>query len=121
LAWNTPNGAILDISRSNGKSAFGDRVEVVGSHDGRHAVQHADINVLPDAGVLALVQRRQNADDAVERGEHIRDRHAYADRWAVREPCGAHETAHRLDDRIHGLQIAVRAVLTETADRAIDH
>ncbi len=83
-------------------------------------VQHADIDLLPLPGQVAMPQRRQDADAAVQPGEQVRHRHADLLRQSIRLAGQAHDAAHRLDQAVIARPRRIRPGLAEPGDRAID-
>ena len=83
-------------------------------------VQHADVDLLPLPGQVAMPQRRQDADAAIQPGEQVGHRHADL----LRQPVGlagqAHDAAHRLDQAVVARPRRIRPGLAEAGDRAVD-
>ena len=86
-----------------------EQVEGLGRDERRQDAEHRDVHVLAGAGGLALPQRRENADDAEDRREQIRHRHADADRRVAGRARRHHQAAQRLDDGVHRLAGALVA------------
>ena len=71
---------------------------------------HGDGHALPAAGVLALVERGQDAGHGVDAGARVADLGPGGQRRAVGEPGCAHRPAHGLRDHFVGLVVRVRSV-----------
>jgi len=71
------------------------------------------------------MKRRQDGNGRVDSGEEIADRQANLQRpgclLAVRGAGHAHQTAHRLNQKIVSSARSIRAGLPEARDRAVDH
>src|SRR5205085_3292205 len=77
-----------------------------------------DLNPLPLAGALALVQRGENAGDEMHAGAAVADLRAGDGRWAVFPAGRARGAAHALRDILVGLEIGV-AARAESLDRGV--
>ena len=88
-----------------------EQVERLGRDERRQDAEHRDVDVLTGAGGLALPERRENADDAEDRRDQIRHRHADADRRLSGRARRHHQAAQRLDDGVHGLAGALGLAL----------
>ena len=89
--------------------------------------QHADLGVDQRgvdigalAGLLALHERGENADDRIDAGDDVGDRNADALRLAVRRAGEIHDAAHALRHQIVAGARGIGSVLAEAGDRAID-
>ena len=59
-------------------------------------VEHSNVNLLPLPRQIAMPDRRQNADAAVQPGEQVRDRNADFLGQPIRLSGQAHDAAHAL-------------------------
>ena len=98
-----------------------EQVERLGRDERRQDAEHRDVHVLAGAGGFALPQRRENADDAEDRRDQIRHRHADADRRIPGRARRHHQAAQRLDDGVHRLAGARVPGRAEAGNRAVDH
>ena len=76
--------------------------------------------MLPLARLLALEQRRENAERAEQSGGEIGDRDADAHRPLPGQAGDRHQPAHALRDLIEARPAGVRPVLAEAGDAAVD-
>ena len=76
--------------------------------------------MLAFAGVMALLQRGQDADRHVHAGAGIADRREVEHRRAIGGACHAHRTAHGLCDRFEAFEAGIGAVGAEAFDGGID-
>ncbi len=87
-------------------------------------VEQRHVDVLPDAGRIAMAQGRHHGQRGVHAGDHVGHRDADLLRAAAREVVAlagdAHQSAHALEDEVVAGARRVRAVLSESGDRAID-
>jgi len=99
------------------RAVFGDQA----FHHVEHRLMQGDVDHLSLAAIdLAVVQRSQDADHAMQRGEGIADRHAAAHRHPPRLAGEVAQAAHRLADHAEARQVAVRAGLAITRDAQHD-
>src|SRR4051794_40384504 len=83
------------------------------------AAAHRDLDALAAAGVRALVERRADRAEQVDRVARVADLRAGRDRRAVLEPGGAHRAAGRLGDVLVRLGVLERA-RAEALQRRVD-
>jgi hypothetical protein len=84
------------------------------------ALQHRDVDGLAAAGPLLHAQREHDAERGVHARGHVGDGDPAADAVPVRLPGGADHPALGLEDQVERGAVAVRAVLAEAGDRAVD-
>src|SRR6185312_1618430 len=82
--------------------------------------QQRGLDILAFAGFLTLQQRDQNAHSAEDAGGEVGDGNADAHRALSRQPGDRHEPAHALGDLVEAGPVAIRTVLAEAGDAAID-
>src|SRR5262249_2461243 len=71
-------------------------------------------------GLLALGKPGEDADDGIDPGKNVGDRHAGAGRLAIGRPGYIHDAAHALRHQVVAGARRIRSGLTEAGDRAID-
>ena len=86
----------------------------------RQRAEHRHVEVLPDARLVSLPQRRQDADDGEEWGGQVTEGHAATDRRVVLVAARQHQAAERLDHHVHRLAGAGRPVQPEAGDGTVD-
>ena len=87
----------------------------------RHAaIVQRHVEILALAGDGPLVQRHQDADRGIEAGAHVDDRRAQPQRAGGGVAVHAHETGHRLQNRVVAWQSAQRTVAAEAGNAAMD-
>src|SRR5882762_5120991 len=103
------------------------RGEVVGVLVGKQRdlrVEQREIEMLPDARLRAMRERRADGDRGVHPGHDVGDRDAGALRTAARRAVGlsgdAHHPAHALDHEVVARPLAPGAALAEAGHRAVD-
>src|SRR5207237_10419023 len=84
------------------------------------AFLHRQLDTLALAGELALVERGENADRAVQPGAGVADRRAGLERATVGLAGYRYRAAGCLRDHVEGEEILVGAVLAEALDLRID-
>ena len=90
-------------------------------HQARHRRgQQADLDVLPAAGGVPVVQRGQDPDGGVQPGHHVEHRDARTERLAGRISGQAHQPGDGLDDEIVAGQRRAGRGAAEPADRGVD-
>src|SRR5688572_16276762 len=96
-------------------------LEDAGGHRerGEHRVEERDVDVLAATGLVALAQSEEDAAEGVEAGEVIGHRNAGAHRWTVGLTGDVHESGLGLRHRVVSREVALRAVLSVPADRAV--
>ena len=127
MTWPSATGKYLV------RHDIGVRVADALRHVARHEIvhrlvrQYADsgidqggVDITAFAGLLALRQRRQNADDRIDAGEDVGNRNADTGRLAVRHAGQIHDAAHALRHQVVAGAFGVGAVLAEAGDRAVD-
>jgi hypothetical protein len=82
--------------------------------------EHRHVDELAAAGPATCVQRRQDRERREHPGGDVGDRHARAHAGAARGAGYADHAAFSLHDQIERRAVAVRAVLAEAGDRAVD-
>ncbi|OIQ63369.1 hypothetical protein GALL_550900 [mine drainage metagenome] len=89
-----------------------------------HAVEHrlvqSHINDLPLTRTLALMQRQQDADDTVQRGQRVADADTHTHRHPTRFGAQVAQAAHGFGDHAKTGLVAVGASLSVTADAQHD-
>ena len=85
-----------------------------------HGLQQRRRNPLALPRDLALQQRRQDADGAVQARAHIGHGNAGAHRAAARHAGDPHDAAHALGDLVEARALGIGPVLAEARDRAQD-
>ncbi len=93
------------------------RLEVEHEHLG---LEQARLHPTPDAGAGALEQRDHDAEGQQIAGREVGDRDADAHRPLPGQTGDRHQPAHALRDLIDAGAGAVRPVLAEAADAAVD-
>src|SRR5271166_3244937 len=83
-------------------------------------VLHRHLHTLAAARIMALLQRRKDADRHMNAGAGIADRRHDKGRRVFREAGDAHRPAHRLRDRLEALEIGIRPIAAEALDRRVD-
>ena len=83
-------------------------------------VLHRHLDMLAAPGLMALLQRRENADRHVHPGAAVADRRQHNGRRVFREAGHRHRAAHRLRHRLVALEMRVGAVAAEALDRRVD-
>src|SRR3982075_1199072 len=83
-------------------------------------VEQGCVDQAAAAGLLALSERRQDADHRIDAGEDVGHRNSDAGRLALRQASDIHDPAHALDQEVVTGARRVGAVLAEAGDRAID-
>src|SRR6266480_1649215 len=87
-------------------------------------VEQGEVDVLPDAGALAVRDRRRDGEARVHPGEDIGDGDPdflrTASRLAVALAGDAHEAPHALEDEVVSGAVCARAGLAEPRDRAVN-
>src|SRR3989475_5119194 len=103
------------------------RGEVVGILVGEERdlrVEQREIEMLPEARLRAMRERRADGDRGVHPGDDVGDRDAGALRTAARRAVGlsgdAHHPAHALDHEVVARPLAPGAALAEAGERAVD-
>ena len=103
------------------------RGEVVGVLVGKQRdlrVEQREIEMLPEAGLRAMRERRADGDRGVHPGDDVGDRHAGALRTAAWRAVGlsgdAHHPAHALDHEVVARPLAPGAALAKARQRAVD-
>ncbi|MNY06240.1 hypothetical protein D3C86_1389900 [compost metagenome] len=87
----------------------------------RHAaVVQGDVQRLPQAAAMPLVECQQNPRQGIQASHHVDDRQANAQRTAVGFAVDAHQPGHRLDRRVVTRQATQGAIATEAGDRTVD-
>jgi len=95
-------------------------IERLVGEDADGGVDQSRVHIAPQAGLLAPRQRRQDADDRIDAGEQIRDRHAGAGRFGVGGAGEAHEAAHALRHQVVAGAPRIGTGLAETGHRTVD-
>src|SRR5438093_171404 len=72
-----------------------------------HAVLHGDVDLLPAAGAIALIERAYDADGEMQAGAAVADLRAGHQRRAVVEPGGRGRAAGALRDVLVDLAVGV--------------
>ena len=88
-------------------------------HEGHGGFQHVHVDATRPAAAFALEQRAENAVAGVDSGHVVGDRGA-GDLRVVGVEKHAGDAGQRLGHRIVGGPVAIRAVLAEAGDRAVD-
>ena len=98
-------------------------MRLVGEHRGLH-VEEREVDVLPAAAALALIERRQHRHRGVHAAHQVGHGDPGPERPAARLAVGvagdAHQPAHGLGHEVVAGAVLVGAGLAETGDRAID-
>jgi hypothetical protein len=97
--------------------------EVAGGLEVEHedlGFQQARVHPAPDAGAGAVEERHHDAERKQISGGQVVDRHADAYRALPGQAGDRHQSAQALHDLVHAGAFPVGAVLTETADAAVD-
>lgn len=91
---------------------------------GQHAVDHADIDVLPLTGPLAVVEGARDALDGHDGREDVADARPDLRRSTLLGARDAHDAAHDLGDEVEGRPVGVETLaaagIAEAADRGVD-
>src|SRR5262249_42905719 len=87
----------------------------------RHVgVEHADVDLVSLSGSVAVAQRRQYPDAAVEAREQVGERNADLLWQALRFAGQAHDATHGLDQAVVTGAFRIGSGLSEAGDRAVD-
>ena len=92
---------------------------LVGEH-GRLHVKQREVDVLALPRDMAVIDRSQNGGGGVHRGHQVNDGDADFLRGLLGLASDAHQSAHRLNQRIVARTVFVRAVLPKTGDGAVN-
>ena len=84
------------------------------------AFEHGDVDLLAFAGFFFHAQREHDAVGRVKTRRHVGDRHASARAAAAFITRDTDHAAFGLQDKVERRAVAVRAVLAETRDRAVN-
>ena len=88
---------------------------------GNHAVIHRHVEIIAFAALGPADQRHQNAGESHQRAAHVARRHAWHVGLAVLIHTEAGHAGERQDAQIMRRTVAVRPILAEGGDRAINH
>ena len=114
----------MGVAQPPGQLAAGEEVHVHVGHQGDGAVGKRHVDGLARAAGVAVVQRGQDGDGAVEAGGEIGDRHPRLLRPAAGQAVGLagdrHEAAEALDDEVVAGARRIGAAVPEAGDGAID-
>src|SRR4029077_4301070 len=83
-------------------------------------LEHRDVEELPSSRLLPRVQRREDTERGVHPRRDVRDRHPRTDAASAWLAGDAHHPALGLHDEVECGAIAIRSVLPEAGDRAVD-
>ena len=114
-----------DAGQRAARGTADDAERVVLGQQALHHVEHAlverDVDDLPLPAVdLAMAQRRQHADHAVQRGQRVADRDAHAHRHPTGLGREVTQTTHRLAEHAEAGLARIRAGLPEARDAQHD-
>src|SRR5947207_5861532 len=92
--------------------------------EGDDRVEQGEVDVLPDAGALAVRDGRRDGEARVHPGEDVGNGDAdllrTASRFAVALAGDAHQASHSLEDKVVAGAVRAGAGLAEAGDRAVD-
>ena len=83
-------------------------------------ILHRHLDMLAAPGLMALLDRGEDADRHLHAGAAVADRRKHEGRRVFRKAGDAHRPAHRLRDRLVALEPAIRAIAAEALDRRVD-
>ena len=111
------------LNRELGKRTPSDALVVapLHPHQVHHTVHHGALDVLALAGLLAMQQRREDAERQMNPGAGVADLGSGHDRGAVEHPRRAHRAAHRLCDVLVGLEGGIGTFRAEALDGSHYH
>ena len=110
---------LVPIADAFGHSAIG-QIDLGDDLQARdHRVDQGDVDLLPHTGLVAMAQRRKNADGDGKAGEDVGHGSAGSGRLASRPTGGAHKAAHGLGDDVVARAQAIGAGVAETGDSRV--
>ena len=114
----------MRIAQPLGRDAGHEVVQRLVREAGDLHVEQRDVDVLTDAGALAMRERRENrvarVQPAHDVGQRDADLHRSAAGLGVRQARYAHQSAETLNQEVVACSRRVGAGLAETRDRAVD-
>jgi hypothetical protein len=126
---NIPVAGLIGTIGHNGVVARPHRLRIVPGkeiqfgevpQEAHHAVVQPDIDDLPAARALPLLECRKNPQRGKQATSEVAHWQAQLDRWAARLPSHAHRAGHGLGDDIVGGAVTQGPGLPETRDGADD-
>ena len=103
-----------------GEPAVGQVTADHGAEQRELSLEHRDVDGLAVARSLAGAKREEDAERRVHARRHVRDGHPAAHAVPARLAGHTDHPALRLEDQVERRPVAVRAVLAEPGDRAVD-
>ncbi|MNE47022.1 hypothetical protein D3C80_1413980 [compost metagenome] len=114
----------VGVAHAPWRHAGGQVVHRLVGQAGHLHVEQGHVDVLAEAGLLAVRQRAEHRGARVQAGEDVGQRHADLHRpgalLAFGAPGQAHQPAQALDHEVVAGALGVGAVLAEAGDRAVD-
>mmetsp|Transcript_79386 Transcript_79386/g.125241 ORF Transcript_79386/g.125241 Transcript_79386/m.125241 type:complete len:274 (-) Transcript_79386:318-1139(-) len=88
--------------------------------EGNSNVQHGDIDMLPQASVVLVVQRCKDADYSMQPSSEVEKREPCLHGSTIGLSGQTHGTTHCLDKHVVGRSLAVRPRVSKASDTAVD-